>query len=212
MNQLERKLYGEINELRNRSKEEIMAILKARDDLKNSIDYMLLLVREMCRKEEQKLRMIEALNPHQGKDFIDSNLINTGYPLLIEVLENLSSDALAEKQKKYWVKVDKEFERLKERFLKVFEKSGDNATLTGYDGWQFVRKFFPLIITQKSIKQFGFIYVSALDNILSAMNGLRIFDRFGFDLPVEFRSKRPKNAKVLFDFENGDTAQKLRTG
>lgn len=44
------------------------------------------------------------------------------------------------------------------------------------------------------------IYVRALDNILVAMKGKRIFERFGFNLPVQRQQKN--NTKVVVDFEN----------
>ena len=44
------------------------------------------------------------------------------------------------------------------------------------------------------------IYVKALNNILMAMKGKRIFDRFGFDLHDNDASNRT-GAKLLFDFD-----------
>jgi len=45
------------------------------------------------------------------------------------------------------------------------------------------------------------IYVSALHNILVAMKGLRIFDRFGFDVPKEQRIK-PRKMTQVYEFED----------
>lgn len=39
----------------------------------------------------------------------------------------------------------------------------------------------------------GMIYVSAMDNIFAAMQGLRVFDRFGFNLP---KSQKPDGASL----------------
>ncbi len=47
-----------------------------------------------------------------------------------------------------------------------------------------------------------FIYVSALDNIFSAMEGRRIFDRFGFNLPKQADLQRQQNSKLLLDYEH----------
>ncbi len=44
------------------------------------------------------------------------------------------------------------------------------------------------------------IYVAALDNIFKAMKGLRIFERFGFNLPKEPKQERP-NARVVKQFD-----------
>ena len=44
------------------------------------------------------------------------------------------------------------------------------------------------------------IYARALDNILVAMKGKRIFERFGFNLPKQ--QQKAKNTKVVVDFEN----------
>jgi hypothetical protein len=44
------------------------------------------------------------------------------------------------------------------------------------------------------------IYAAALDNIFKAMQGLRIFDRFGFNLPKE-PSKRETTATVIKNYE-----------
>lgn len=43
------------------------------------------------------------------------------------------------------------------------------------------------------------IYARALDNILVAMKGKRIFDRFGFNLPKQIQNR---NTKVVADYEN----------
>jgi len=43
------------------------------------------------------------------------------------------------------------------------------------------------------------IYARALDNILVAMKGYRIFDRFGFNLPPK---EENRSTKVVVDFEN----------
>lgn len=42
-------------------------------------------------------------------------------------------------------------------------------------------------------KKNGMIYVSAMDNIFAAMQGLRVFDRFGFNLP---KSQKPDGASL----------------
>lgn len=34
------------------------------------------------------------------------------------------------------------------------------------------------------------VYIAALHNIFLAMNGLRIFERFGFNLPLQKRNKK----------------------
>lgn len=47
-----------------------------------------------------------------------------------------------------------------------------------------------------------YIYVSALDNIFSAMQGRRIFDRFGFNLPEQRASEPKQNFRILIDYEN----------
>jgi hypothetical protein len=47
------------------------------------------------------------------------------------------------------------------------------------------------------------IYVSALHNILVAMKGLRIFDRFGFDLPKD-TDKKQRKASIVFEVEDWD--------
>jgi hypothetical protein len=44
------------------------------------------------------------------------------------------------------------------------------------------------------------IYARALDNILVAMKGKRIFERFGFNLPEQ--SEQTSSTKVIVDFEN----------
>jgi hypothetical protein len=44
------------------------------------------------------------------------------------------------------------------------------------------------------------IYARALDNILVAMKGKRIFERFGFNLPIQ--QQQTKSTKVVVDFEN----------
>ncbi|MCK5815216.1 MAG: protein rep, partial [Flavobacteriaceae bacterium] len=44
------------------------------------------------------------------------------------------------------------------------------------------------------------IYIYALDNILSAMKGYRIFERFGFNLPKEQKNKSP--LKFINNFDN----------
>lgn len=44
------------------------------------------------------------------------------------------------------------------------------------------------------------VYAAALDNIFDAMKGVRIFDRFGFNLPKESRSES-KSANVTTDFQ-----------
>lgn len=41
------------------------------------------------------------------------------------------------------------------------------------------------------------IYVAALHNILRAMKGLRLFERFGFNLP---KTNRPKHEKLLHEY------------
>ena len=43
------------------------------------------------------------------------------------------------------------------------------------------------------------IYAAAMDNIYAAMKGLRIFDRFGFNLPKEEKIKNP--ATLLTEYE-----------
>jgi plasmid rolling circle replication initiator protein Rep len=43
------------------------------------------------------------------------------------------------------------------------------------------------------------VYAAALDNILKAMQGLRIFDRFGFNLPKE-ASRKETRATIVSDF------------
>lgn len=50
-------------------------------------------------------------------------------------------------------------------------------------------------------KSKSYIYVSALDNILSAMEGRRMFDRFGFNLPNDLRKFKPKTALHVTEFE-----------
>jgi hypothetical protein len=56
-------------------------------------------------------------------------------------------------------------------------------------------------VTKKGVKrQSQYIYVSALDNILTAMAGRRIFDRFGFNLPNSGQSRNTKIGKVLLDY------------
>lgn len=44
------------------------------------------------------------------------------------------------------------------------------------------------------------LYLAALYNIFDAMQGLRIFDRFGFDLPQD-QEATPKGARVVTEFE-----------
>ena len=44
------------------------------------------------------------------------------------------------------------------------------------------------------------VYVSALYNIISSMKGLRLFERFGFDLPVNM-TQEGKNSIQLTDYE-----------
>jgi hypothetical protein len=44
------------------------------------------------------------------------------------------------------------------------------------------------------------IYVSALDNIFKAMRGLRIFERFGFNLPKASKPT-PENSKVVQEYD-----------
>lgn len=44
------------------------------------------------------------------------------------------------------------------------------------------------------------IYARALDNILVAMKGKRIFDRFGFNVPEQ--AQQTNSTKVVVDFEN----------
>lgn len=47
-----------------------------------------------------------------------------------------------------------------------------------------------------------YIYVSALDNIFSAMQGRRIFDRFGFNLPEQRTPETKQNFRILVNYEN----------
>jgi hypothetical protein len=44
------------------------------------------------------------------------------------------------------------------------------------------------------------IYAKALDTILAAMKGTRIFDRFGFDLPTQ-KTERISNTRLISNFE-----------
>ncbi|HSH65711.1 MAG TPA: hypothetical protein VLB84_07910 [Bacteroidia bacterium] len=44
------------------------------------------------------------------------------------------------------------------------------------------------------------IYVSAIDNIIYAMKGLRIFERFGFDLPPLQKIKITRS-QILSDYD-----------
>lgn len=50
-------------------------------------------------------------------------------------------------------------------------------------------------------KMTPYVYVSALDNILTAMAGHRIFDRFGFNLPKHLRKVKIKNSMMLEHYE-----------
>lgn len=45
-----------------------------------------------------------------------------------------------------------------------------------------------------------YVYVSALDNILTAMTGHRIFDRFGFSLPAHLRKSKKTKSVILKNF------------
>jgi hypothetical protein len=55
----------------------------------------------------------------------------------------------------------------------------------------------PYINTKAEKKGDCEIYVAALDNIFSAMDGLRIFERFGFNLP---KTIKVNNTKVVTEF------------
>ncbi len=80
---------------------------------------------------------------------------------------------------------------------KVVDKKRDLIEIVKYGS-----KIFTEPNRKKSDSKISaYIYVSALDNILSAMDGLRIFDRFGFNLPTELRPKPVRKTRVLFDFE-----------
>ena len=68
-------------------------------------------------------------------------------------------------------------------------------------------KYGSKIFTEPDLRRVGkrpsrFIYVSALDNIFSAMQGRRIFDRFGFNLPAQRASDLRQNFRILVDYEN----------
>ncbi len=43
------------------------------------------------------------------------------------------------------------------------------------------------------------VYAAALNNIFQAMKGLRIFDRFGFNLPPNVKPQR-QPARVVYDY------------
>lgn len=44
------------------------------------------------------------------------------------------------------------------------------------------------------------IYARAFYNILAGMRGLRLFERFGFDLPKDNQKNKP-NARVTIDYQ-----------
>lgn len=70
-----------------------------------------------------------------------------------------------------------------------------------------VIKYSSKIITKPKMKEVGkqkippTIYASALHNILASMKGIRIFDRFGFDLP-EGATKKTPIANIVFEFQD----------
>ena len=67
-------------------------------------------------------------------------------------------------------------------------------------------KYGSKIFTEPDIKQKGkqkgtpYIYVEALHNIFCVLRGQRIFDRFGFNLPIEYTVKQRKT-KVINEYQ-----------
>lgn len=57
----------------------------------------------------------------------------------------------------------------------------------------------PDLESKAKSKTNSIVYAGALYNIFNAMEGLRIFDRFGFNLPKESKPK-PKGARLVNDF------------
>jgi hypothetical protein len=68
-------------------------------------------------------------------------------------------------------------------------------------------KYGTKIFTEPDLKnraketETSYIYLNALDTILCAMKGKRIFDRFGFNLPEEIKTER-RPAKLLSNYED----------
>ena len=67
-------------------------------------------------------------------------------------------------------------------------------------------KYGSKIFTEPDLKSWPnksrhYVYASALDNILSAMEGRRIFDRFGFNLTKSAYSDKGRIPKILIDYE-----------
>lgn len=57
-------------------------------------------------------------------------------------------------------------------------------------------------VVKKSISNIDrSVYAAALYNIFEAMKGLRIFDRFGFDLPKQTSHFKESVTRVVTDFE-----------
>jgi hypothetical protein len=145
MRQWDSTFYGFINELRHKDEGEIRSILKARVDLNDSFDYMLILVRNMCAEWKQELVKVKASNPDLEEDFVKKNLLSEGYPKLIEILEDLSADCLLEKEKTYWLKAEKEFGLMKDKFLKQLRKSSAKQLLLGNE----IKKYEDLLLRNK---------------------------------------------------------------
>lgn len=71
------------------------------------------------------------------------------------------------------------------------------------------------IFTEPSLKKTGEkkgkgqrdIYIAALDNIFQGMNGLRVFERFGFNLPA--KPKKENKTRVISDFKEWEFAPEV---
>jgi Replication protein len=80
---------------------------------------------------------------------------------------------------------------------KVDDKERDLIEVVKYGS----KIFTELDNKRRYVKASPYVYVSALDNIFTAMMGHRIFDRFGFNLPDEFKAKSSGQFKVLTQFD-----------
>ena len=86
--------------------------------------------------------------------------------------------------------------RLAQHCRKVEDKERDLIELVKYGSKIFTGRDLIKKVTKKASP---FVYVSALDNILTAMAGRRIFDRFGFNIPHE--SSHKTQSKIFTEYE-----------
>lgn len=112
----------------------------------------------------------------------------------------LETEGMANKLRNEWLKVfpKKHVNPLAQKIRKVDNLEHDLVEVIKYGS----KIFTDSDLTRKSRKMISpFVYVSALDNILNAFSGHRLFQNFGFKLPPDSKFYPEKNIQLTNQYD-----------